>query len=167
LAPPLTFIKTKMNPRTLLLSIALACFGVVGVALYLQHAVDLAPCPMCVIQRYAFLTVGIAALIGYFAKSIQIPAAIALLAAIGGLIAAGRHLYILAHPGFSCGIDPTETFLNKLPTATYLPSVFEAYGACEHADEFLGMSIPQWSFLWFGLFTVALGWTLWRNRGKA
>lgn len=156
-----------MNPRTLLLSIALACFGVVGVALYLQHVVDLAPCPLCVIQRYAFLTVGIVSLIGYFAKSVKIPTGIALLAALGGLGTAIKHVYILAHPGFSCGIDPTETFLNKLPTATYLPSVFEAYGACEHADAFLGMSIPQWSFLCFGLFTVALAWSLWRNRGKA
>ncbi len=153
-----------MNPRTLLLSIALASFGLIGVALYLQHVVNLAPCPLCVIQRYAFLAVGIFALAGYFLKSVTIPTGLALLAALGGLFTAGKHLYVLAHPGLSCGIDPVENFLNQLPTAHVLPALFESYGACEHADEFLGMSIPQWSFLWFGLFAVALGWSLLRNR---
>lgn len=153
-----------MNSRTLLLSIALASFGLIGVALYLQHVVNMAPCPRCVIQRYAFLAVGIVALIGYFLNSIKIPSGIALLAALGGLFAAGQHLYIQAHPGFGCGIDPIENFLNQLPTAHVMPFLFESYGACEHADEFLGMSIPQWSFLWFGLFAVALGWTLLRSR---
>lgn len=153
-----------MKPRTLLLSIALACFGLIGVALYLQHVVNLAPCPRCVIQRYAFLAVGIVALIGYFTHSVKIPSAIALLAALGGLFAAGQHLYIIAHPAFGCGIDPVENFLNQLPTAHWMPFLFESYGACEHADEFLGMSIPQWSFLWFGLFSVALGRILLRSR---
>jgi hypothetical protein len=32
-----------------------------------------------------------------------------LLAALGGLGTAGKHLYVLAHPGLSCGIDPMET----------------------------------------------------------
>lgn len=153
-----------MKPRTLLLSIALACFGLIGVALYLQHVANLAPCPRCVIQRYAFLTVGLLALIGYFLNSIKIPSAVALLAALGGLFAAGQHLYIIAHPNFGCGIDPVENFLNQLPTAHLMPFLFESYGACEHADEFFGMSIPQWSFLWFGLFAVALGRILWRGR---
>ncbi|GAB2860273.1 disulfide bond formation protein B [Pseudoduganella ginsengisoli] len=153
-----------MKPRTLLLSIALACFGLIGVAMYLQHVANLAPCPRCVIQRYAFLAVGIAALIGYFTNSIKIPGAVALLAAVGGLFAAGQHLYIIAHPSFGCGIDPVENFLNKLPTAHLMPFLFESYGACEHADMVLGMDIPQWSFLWFGLFTVALAWTLLRSR---
>jgi protein dithiol:quinone oxidoreductase len=156
-----------MKPRTLLLSIALACFGLIGVALYLQHVANLAPCPRCVIQRYAFLAVGIVALIGYFLNSIKIPTGIALLAALGGLFAAGQHLYIIAHPSFGCGIDPVENFLNQLPTAHWMPFLFESYGACEHADAFLGMSIPQWSFLWFGLFAVALGWTLLRSRKAA
>ncbi|WP_228894256.1 disulfide bond formation protein B [Pseudoduganella aquatica] len=156
-----------MNPRSLLLSIALACFGLIGVALYLQHVVDLLPCPLCVIQRYLFLLIGFACLAGYFMKNTAIGTGIGLLGALGGLGVAGKHLYVLAHPGLSCGIDPMETMLNKIPTATYLPFLFQADGLCENAtDGLLGMSIPQWAFVWFGLFAVALGWSLLRRRAR-
>jgi hypothetical protein len=33
-------------------------------------------------------------------------AGVGLLAALGGLGTGGKHLYVLAHPGLSCGIDP-------------------------------------------------------------
>jgi disulfide bond formation protein DsbB len=69
----------------------------------------------------------------------------------------GKHLYVLANPGFSCGIDPMETILNKIPTAEYLPWLFQADGLCQDArDTLLGLSIPQWSAAWFVLLTVAL-----------
>jgi len=84
-----------------------------------------------------------------------------LLAALGGLGAVGKHLYVLAHPGFSCGIDPMETVLNKIPTATLLPWLFKAEGLCENAtDGLFGLSIPQWSAVWFVLLTLALVWVL-------
>jgi disulfide bond formation protein DsbB len=153
-----------IHTRSLLLSIALACFGLIGVALYLQHGLDMLPCPLCVIQRYLFLTVGVLALIGAYTSKPKALAGLGLLAALGGLGTAGDHLYILAHPGLSCGIDPVETFLNKIPTATYLPFLFRADGLCEDAlAPWFGLAIPQWSFLWFGLLTLALGWLLIRR----
>lgn len=150
--------------RTLLLSIAAACFALLGTALYLQHGLDMLPCPLCVIQRYLFLAVAVACLVGAWRAPLG-ATVVALLAALGGLGTAGKHLYVLAHPGLSCGIDPVETFLNKIPTATYLPFIFKADGLCEDAlAPWFGLSIPQWSFLWFGLFTLALGWLLVRRR---
>ncbi|WP_373989888.1 disulfide bond formation protein B [Duganella sp. BuS-21] len=153
-----------IHTRSLLLSIALAAFGLIGVALYLQHGLDMLPCPYCVIQRYLFIAIGICALIGAYTSKPRALASVGLLAALGGLAAAGKHLWILAHPGLSCGIDPVETFLNKVPTATYLPFLFKADGLCEDATApWFGLSIPQWSFLWFGLFTLALAWLLIRR----
>jgi disulfide bond formation protein DsbB len=147
--------------RSALLAIALISFALIGVALYLQHAKDMLPCPLCVIQRYLFLGVGIAALGGALSDKIRAGAAVALLAALGGLGVAGRHLYVLANPGFSCGIDPMETTLNKIPTAEYLPWMFRTEGLCESAtDTLFGMSIPQWSAVWFVLLTLALVWVL-------
>ena len=55
-----------IHTRSLLLSIALAAFGLIGVALYLQHGLDMLPCPLCVIQRYLFIAIGICALIGAY-----------------------------------------------------------------------------------------------------
>jgi disulfide bond formation protein DsbB len=149
--------------RTLLLSIAATCFALLGTALYLQHGLDMLPCPLCVIQRYLFLAIAVACLVGARRQPLA-ATVVALLAALGGLGTAGKHLYVLAHPGLSCGIDPMETFLNKIPSATYLPFIFKADGLCEDAlAPWFGLSIPQWSFLWFGLFTLALGWLLVRR----
>lgn len=145
--------------RSALLAIALISFALIGVALYLQHAKDMLPCPLCVIQRYLFLGVGIAALVGALSDKIRAGAAVALLAALGGLGVAGRHLYVLANPGFSCGIDPMETALNKIPTANLMPWLFRAEGLCENAgDTIVGLSVPQWSAVWFVLLALALAW---------
>ena len=150
--------------RTVLLLVAAISFALIGVALYLQHAHDMLPCPLCVIQRYLFLAVGLASLVGAFAGRIKAGAGVALLAALGGLGVVGKHLYVLANPGFSCGIDPMETILNKIPTATLMPWLFEADGLCENAtDGLFGLSIPQWSAVWFVLLTLTLIWVLARR----
>jgi disulfide bond formation protein DsbB len=150
--------------RNTLLLIAAVSFALVGAALYLQHAKDMLPCPLCVIQRYAFLGIGIFSLIGAFANKIKAFATLALLCALGGLGTVGKHLYVLAHPGFSCGIDPMETMLNKVPTATLLPWLFRADGLCEAAqDTVLGLNVPQWSAVWFVILTLALVWVLVRR----
>jgi disulfide bond formation protein DsbB len=152
------------NSRNALLAIAFASFALIGVALYLQHVKDLLPCPLCVIQRYLFLAIGVCSLVGAFAGKIRLGAGLALLGALGGLGVVGKHLYVLANPGFSCGIDPMETILNKIPTATMLPWLFRADGLCEDArDTLIGLSIPQWSAVWFVLLTAALLWVLARR----
>ncbi|MFL6674449.1 MAG: disulfide bond formation protein B [Massilia sp.] len=150
--------------RNLLLIVAAICFALVGAALYLQHVKDMLPCPLCVIQRYLFLAVGVCALVGALAGKPKLGAGVALLGAVGGLGVVGKHLYVLAHPGFSCGIDPMETALNKIPTATMMPWLFRADGLCENAtDTLFGLSVPQWSAVWFVLLAVTLVWVLARR----
>jgi disulfide bond formation protein DsbB len=151
--------------RNALLLIAAVSLALVGAALYLQHAKDMLPCPLCVIQRYLFLGVAIFSLIGAFAAKIKVFAGLALLSALGGLGVVAKHLYVIAHPGFSCGIDPMETILNKIPTATALPWLFRADGLCEAAqDTVLGLAVPQWSAVWFAILTASLIWVVARRR---
>ncbi|MFP5390369.1 MAG: disulfide bond formation protein B [Gammaproteobacteria bacterium] len=153
------------NNRTLLTVLGLICYGLIGVALYLQHVKGLLPCPLCVIQRYAFIFAGTFALLAAWTRPAKVWNALALVAALVGLGYVGKHLYVLAHPGFSCGIDPMETFLNKIPTATGMPWLFQADGLCENATEgVLGLSIPQWSAVWFVIVTITLLYTLLRRR---
>jgi len=57
-----------------------------------------------------------------------------------------------------------ETVLNKIPTATMLPWLFRADGLCEDAvDTVFGLSVPQWSAVWFVLLTIGLVWVLARR----
>jgi disulfide bond formation protein DsbB len=151
--------------RNALLAIAAACIALVGAALYLQHVQNMMPCPLCVIQRYLFLAIAACCLVG--ASRPKLGAGLGVLAALGGLGVAGKHMYILAHPGFSCGIDPMETMLNKIPTATALPWLFRADGLCEDAvDTLFGLSVPAWSAVWFAILTVTLVWILARRTAR-
>jgi disulfide bond formation protein DsbB len=146
-----------IRTRSLLNAIAFVCVVLVAIALYLQHVEGLLPCPLCVIQRYLFLAIALCCMVGAFGGKPRIGAGLGLIGALGGLGVVGKHLWVLAHPGLSCGIDPMETMLNKIPSATMLPWLFKADGLCEDArDTLLGLTIPQWSAIWFVLLAGAL-----------
>lgn len=155
------------STRSLLIAIALACIGLLGFALYLQFGRDMLPCPLCIIQRYAFAGVALLCLVAAFlpAAARRFGTGLAALAALAGAGVATWHLWVKAHPNVSCGIDPLETSLNTIPTAKLLPFLFQADGLCTTEYEpILGLSIPQWSLAWFSLFVVALLWLALRRR---
>lgn len=131
-------------------------------ALYMQHGkgLGLQPCTMCIIQRYAFLLIGLAAIL-----SILVPfrpirvfcVVIGLVGALGGIIAAVRNLWVLTHPEILCGRDPIELFLNSLPTAQWFPKVFVALGLCsDPIPPLLGLPLPAWSLMGLLLSAVLL-----------
>ncbi|HEX2531754.1 MAG TPA: disulfide bond formation protein B [Burkholderiaceae bacterium] len=152
--------------KSVLIAVALASLALLGVALYLQFVEKMLPCPLCIIQRYAFAAVALICLITAVLpqSSAKGGAGLGMLAAFTGAGVALWHLWVKAHPAVSCGIDPLETSLNKIPTAKLLPFLFQADGLCttEYAPIF-GLSIPQWSFAWFIAFAVVLGWVTLRR----
>src|SRR4051794_22258340 len=50
---------TMKTSKLVLIAVALAALGLVGFALYLQHVKQMQPCPLCIIQRYAFIGVAL------------------------------------------------------------------------------------------------------------
>ncbi|MEJ6649550.1 MAG: disulfide bond formation protein B, partial [Burkholderiales bacterium] len=44
-----------INKKNIRLAEFFGCFGLIAFALFLQHYEGLAPCPMCILQRYAFI----------------------------------------------------------------------------------------------------------------
>jgi disulfide bond formation protein DsbB len=152
--------------KPVLLAVAFASLALLGVALYLQFVEKMLPCPLCIIQRYAFAAVALICLVTAFLPrgANKGGAVLAMLAAWSGAGVAGWHLWIKAHPTMSCGIDPLETSLNTIPTAKLLPFLFQADGLCttEYAPIF-GLSIPQWSLLWFIVFGIVLGWVAFKR----
>ncbi|MGZ3184580.1 MAG: disulfide bond formation protein B [Telluria sp.] len=156
------------TPRTILTATAAYCLVLIGIALYLQHTQYMLPCPLCVIQRYCYLGIALFAALGAALRRPRLGAGLAMVSAVIGLGTVAKHLYVLAHPGFSCGIDPMETMLNKIPTATALPWLFRADGLCENAlDTVVGLTIPQWSAIGFTLAAIALAWVLARTGKRA
>jgi disulfide bond formation protein DsbB len=153
--------------RQLLIAIAVTCFALIGAALYLQHVKDMMPCPRCVIQRYAFIVTGILALVGAFTTKPKLWTGLALVSTLVGMANAVKLIQVINNPTVSCGIDPMETMLNKIPTATGLPWLFKADGLCEAAGEtFAGLPVPYWSAIWFGILILSLAFVLARRVAK-
>ncbi len=152
--------------KPVLLAVGFISIALVGFALYLQHVEEQMPCPLCVIQRYAFIALALVCFV--FAAlprgATRFGAGLGILTALAGAGVASWHIWVKAHPTISCGIDPLETALNRYPTANLLPFLFKADGLC--ATEYppiLGLSNPQWSLIWFVTFALILIWAALRR----
>lgn len=142
-----------MNSRKLLGFIMLLCCGFLLFAFYLQHHQYMLPCPLCVLQRYAYAAIIVFCLFGRLTPFIRLASFFSLLTAIGGAVAASSQMWAMKNPSFLCGRDPMEVFVNSLFPARWLPSVFRAEGYCgELLDRILGLTPPEWSLAWFMLF---------------
>ena len=151
----------KANPRVLYLVMFLACAGLIGFALYLQHSLGLEPCPMCILQRYAFIVLGLLALIaaihgpGLVGRRIY-SGLLVMVGATGAGIAI-RHVYLEHNPPkiFDCGAD-VGYMLESFKLTEALPMIFRGTGDCTKVPwRFLGLSIAEWSLICFGLLIIA------------
>jgi len=162
---------SALSSRSLFLGLFAACAGLLGFGLYLQHSVGLEPCPMCIMQRYAFVAIGLTALVaglhGPGRTGSRVYAALILLTALAGGGVAVRQTWIQLYPPefAECGPD-LEFMLGSFPLADALPMIFHGAGDCSKIDwTFLGLSIANWSLAMFALvITFALAMIA-RRRG--
>lgn len=154
--------------RRLLALLGSVCTALFGGALYLQYFKHEDPCPLCVIQRYFFLLIAVFAFIGATLRGWRGIAALETLiviSAAGGIATAVRHIEIQANPSFSCGFDALQPIVDTLPLAKILPGAFKVAGLCEIPyPPILGLSLPQWALVAFGLTFVLVSRSLWRTR---
>lgn len=153
--------------RRLLVLLAVICLGLVGGALYLQFVKGEDPCPLCIIQRYFFVLIAVFALLGASFRGWRGIALLEMLVALSarGVVAAARHVYVQAHPGFSCGFDALQPVVDSLPPAQWLPQVFKVAGLCETPyPPILGLSLPQWGLIAFGVIFLSVAGSLWGKR---
>ncbi|MFC0048266.1 disulfide bond formation protein DsbB [Rheinheimera tilapiae] len=131
-------------------------------ALYFQYVMGLAPCIMCVYQRFAIVGILLSGLVGAFGCQYSL---VRWLAYTGWLLSSGWGLKI-AHDqvleeqlvlsgGFSsCGIFPD--FPTWLPLHEWIPEVFKPTGMCgEILWTLFGYSMPFWMRITFALFFIA------------
>lgn len=142
--------------------------ALLAAALYFQHVEGLEPCPLCILQRYAFVALGAAALVAALAGGRRwraIPGAAALLFALAGAGTAARHVWIQLHPeSLACG-PGLATMIENFPLYEVLPKVFRGSGDCGAIDwSFLGLTMPAWALVWFVLLAFALAAALARRR---
>jgi disulfide bond formation protein DsbB len=132
---------------------ALACALLLGFGYFLQYAQGLEPCPLCLVQRgffYAVLAVCLVAALHGRGRTFY--AALAGLFAIGGAGTAARQVWLQHLPPDKvpqCGPD-LFFMLDNFPLSRTLQTLISGTGECAVVDwTFLGLSIAEWSLLWF------------------
>ena len=157
--------------KRFLVLLGVICLALIGGALYMQIVLGEAPCPLCILQRYALLLIAIFAFIGAAMpgrRSLTVFEVLVVLSAIGGIAAAGRHVYILAHPAVSCGLDVLQPIVDGLPLAAVFPLGFQVDGFCSPpSPPVLGLSLAQWALVAFVMTAVLVPLGIYRNRKQS
>ena len=162
----MALLRLLFTPRGLIAATGLASLGLVAGGVVLAQTMNLAACPLCILQRMLYLLLaleGIAAwLLADPARPDALPRrAAALLMAVtaltGAWIAAYQTWLQRFAQGVSCTADQPwwEEFVNW--AGSQWPLMFEASGICSEARwKFLGLSIAEWSLIAFTSMTIAM-----------
>ena len=153
---------TLPSKRLLNLAGFLACAGMMGFALYAQHVLLLEPCPLCVFQRIATISLGAVFLVATLHNPGQVGARVygvlvGLVAACGVSIATW-HVYLQNLPADevpSCG-PGFEYIMENFALFDALDMIFQGSGECaEVVWRLLGLSMPSWVIIGLGGLGIA------------
>lgn len=147
------------------------CAGMMGFALYAQYGLKLEPCPLCVLQRVAVISLGLlfllAALHNPAGWGARIYAALMAIVAAGGASVAAWHVRLQNLPPEevpSCG-PGLDYMLDNFPLGDALKMVFKGSGECaEVVWRLLGLSMPAWVLI---ALLVTGGCAAWNNLRRA
>ena len=152
------------SSRVIFLSVFLGCAGLMGVALYMQYAMQLEPCNLCILQRVMVIVVALFALAGaiHGAKDTGIKVYGSLIlfgATVGGGISS-RQLWLQSLPEDqvpACGAS-LDYLLDVFPLTEAISIVLAGDGECAKIVwSFLGVSIPGWTLVGFiGLAAIGV-----------
>ena len=156
--------------RRFLVLLGIICLALIGGALYMQVVLGEAPCPLCILQRYALLLIAIFAFIGAAMRTkgaLTFFEGLVILSALGGVAAAGHHVYTQFFPQVSCGIDVLQPIVDDLPLAKVFPLGFQVDGFCSTLyPPVLGLSLAQWALVAFVLTVILVPLGIYRNRQR-
>ena len=154
-----------MNQRLQYAAPAILIACLLGYGYYLQYVQGLEPCPLCMVQRLFFYlliaTFVVAALHAPGRVGAWIYTAFVVLFAAGGAATAGRQVWLQHLPADKvpqCGPD-LFFMLENMPLSRTLQKLVQGSGECAKVDwTFLGLSIAEWSLLWFIALAVYALW---------
>lgn len=161
---------SKLSPRRTFLAIFIFCAGLLSYGLYLQHFTGLEPCPLCILQRYAFVSIALLALIAAALNpkgvGLKIWSVLVAATAIAGGGVSVRQSWLQHNPPAvsTCGPDMSY-MISHFPLADALPKLFRGEGDCSQVDwSLFGLSMAEWALLCFALILAASIWQMLRRR---
>lgn len=160
-----TVSNTVPNNRTISLSVAAVCGGLIAIAiLYFQNHLGLEPCYLCITQRVFVIAVGVIFLIAGLhnpaATGQKIYAGLATLAALGGSFFSIKQLWLQGLPEDkvpACG-PPVDYLFDAFSATDAISMLLRGDGNCAEVQwQLLGISMPGWVLVSFvGLAGVGL-----------
>ncbi|KAB7623620.1 disulfide bond formation protein B [Alkalilimnicola sp. S0819] len=161
------------RPRLINLAGFIICAVLIAAAFYMELALGMEPCPLCMFQRIGVYALGavflIAALHGARAWGARVYGVLLLLvAALGGAVSV-RHLYLQSLPAEevpACG-PGLDYLMDVFPLFEAIRVVFEGSGECAEVHTILGLSIPAWTlmaFIGLGLAGFIYNWLVAERR---
>lgn len=158
------------SPRLTNLGIFLLTVVAMLFALWLQYDQHLEPCPLCIFQRVAMMATGAVALLAFLhgpaGVGRRIYAGLTVLATAGGIVVAGRHVWLQQLPPDqvpSCG-PGLDYWLDTFPLFEVVGKVLRGSGECAEIDwVFLGITLPGWTLVVFAGLAVLAVWQLVRR----
>ena len=163
-----------MNPirwsfRTAFLLGFVICVAMLGYALYAEQQLHLMPCNLCILQRVAFIWMGLWFLVG----GLHAPrgsgswayVVLVLIGAAFGIAMAARQLWLQSLPAdqipaCGAGFDMLLAQLrgHYIPLSQFVTTMLRGSGDCAQVTwKFLGLSMAGWTLIWY----VVLGiWAL-------
>ena len=160
----------RITPRPWYLFAVLCCASLFGFALYNQYVSYVDPCPLCILQRLAFLSMGVIALLAVIHNpgrtGLLIYTWLFVFGSTAGALIAGRHIWLQKLPPElvpECG-PGLNYMLETLPLTEVLSKIFYGDGSCAEVKwEFLGMSMPMWTFAWYVGLGLGTLWVVYRT----
>lgn len=157
------------GPRLFNALLAGGCLGMMAVALYMEHFMNLEPCPLCILQRVAVVAAGLLALVACLHNpgqaGLKVYAGLTGLAALAGAGVSARQLWLQSLPEDqvpSCG-PGLDYLIDVFTPLEVLQKVLAGDGTCaEVVWQFLGLSIPGWTLVGFIVLILAAGFQLLR-----
>ena len=155
-------LSTLLAPRGLFAITGGTALGLVAGGVVLAQTLNLAACPLCILQRMLYLLLALEAGAAWMLSGATLPRRLMAImmiatAATGVWIAAYQTWLQRFAKGVSCTADQPwwEHFVNW--AGAQWPLMFEASGLCSEAGwKFLGLSIAEWSLMAFTTMTVAM-----------
>lgn len=159
----------KLTPNLIFVLTCIAGTGLVGGGLYLAQTLNLAACPLCILQRMVYMALALVALLGLIVtnhRAKSLPALLNVGLAGTGAFIAGYQVWLQRFAkDISCTANAPwwEEFVYW--AGEKVPLLFNATGLCSEAGwKFLGLAIADWSLLAFSalliLALIALAMTL-------
>ncbi|WP_313473782.1 disulfide bond formation protein B [Stutzerimonas kunmingensis] len=158
------------SPRSLFALASLGSALLIAIALYMEHVMGLAPCPLCIVQRICVIGFGLiclaAAIHGPAKTGRRVYSGFALLFVAAGAATAIRQIWLQSVPADqlpSC-LPSLEYMMEALPLQEIARLVLHGTAECAEVSwTMLGLSIPEWSLLGFIGMAIVCAWQLLRR----